>query len=278
MIGAATLLATPSLFAQTFQYQQYDVNPGNITLIDNTGLYSYGNGGEFRAAGDARLTSIVNQSAYSQYTLGQLNDANNVGWGSQSGYAQNGALYFQTFCTEYNEEFTPGNPYNVSYVGNAALYDARGSGNPVPITIGVAYLYSLFASGNLAGYDYAYGSGRSVSAGELQSAIWDLLGENVGYLDTSSSTSGNNNYWIYQILVDKFGSQSAWDAAANGAYGVADMVLSSPGAAQDQLVIINNGQPQAVPVPEASTVFAGALMLLPLGASALRIVRKNRQA
>ena len=32
------------------------------------------------------------------------------------------------------------------------------------------------------------------------------------------------------------------------------------------------------PVPEASTVIAGALLLLPLGASALRILRRNRVA
>jgi hypothetical protein len=34
-------------------------------------------------------------------------------------------------------------------------------------------------------------------------------------------------------------------------------------------------QPQLIDVPEASTVIAGALLLLPLGVSALRIVRKN---
>jgi hypothetical protein len=32
------------------------------------------------------------------------------------------------------------------------------------------------------------------------------------------------------------------------------------------------------PVPEASTIIAGALMVLPFGASALRILRKKRAA
>jgi len=64
-------------------------------------------------------------------------------------------------------------------------------------------------------------------------------------------------------------AQADWTKAANGAYGVADMTLDNPGQAQDQLVIV---------VPETSTVIAGALLLLPFGASTLRILRKNRVA
>lgn len=41
------------------------------------------------------------------------------------------------------------------------------------------------------------------------------------------------------------------------------------------MTVVNNG---VAPVPEASTVFAGMLLLLPLGASGLRILRKNRMA
>jgi hypothetical protein len=33
-----------------------------------------------------------------------------------------------------------------------------------------------------------------------------------------------------------------------------------------------------VPVPEATTIIAGALLLLPLGASTLRVLRKQRLA
>jgi hypothetical protein len=33
-----------------------------------------------------------------------------------------------------------------------------------------------------------------------------------------------------------------------------------------------------VPVPEPTTIIAGALLLLPLGASTLRILRRNRMA
>jgi hypothetical protein len=58
------------------------------------------------------------------------------------------------------------------------------------------------------------------------------------------------------------------------------MVLGLPGQVQDQLVMTGSpGTPQGgTPVPEPTTVFASALMLIPLGVSALRIVRKNRIA
>ncbi len=51
----------------------------------------------------------------------------------------------------------------------------------------------------------------------------------------------------------------AWSATATGDSGVPDSLI-------------------AVPVPETSTVVAGALMLLPLGIGAIRAIRKERTA
>jgi hypothetical protein len=179
-------------------------------------------------------------------------------WGYGQGLAQPGNRYFQTFCTELLEEYTPGGLYPVSSIGNNALYN--NTGHPVPITLGVAYLYSQFAAGTLGSYDYSYGAGRSVTAGDLQNAIWILLSE----------TSGTLAAWVSSDLTSGLGSNtSAWTQAANGAYGVADMTLDNPGQAQDQLVMV---------VPEAPTMIAGVLLLLPLGASTFRILRKTRAA
>ena len=51
-------------------------------------------------------------------------------------------------------------------------------GRPMQLSVGVAWLYSQFATGTLAGYDYsATDGGRITSAGELQNAIWYLQGE-----------------------------------------------------------------------------------------------------
>jgi hypothetical protein len=259
IIGAVGLLATPNLFA-------------TITMMDNASEYSAGDGGEFRAV---VTDSFVDWTSYSPLTQGTVGSASydSSSWGYSSGL--NGKAYFQTFCTELNEEFSPGATYNISSVGNAALYnnqyDSSGNGIPVPLDLGVAYLYSQFAGGTLASYDYTYGGGRSATAGDLQNAIWILLGEESGTIAT----------WVQNDLATGLhttaGNLAAWRTVApSGDYGVSVMVLDKPGGAQDQLVMTGPGVPQSVPVPEASTVFAGALLLLPLGASAIRIVRKNR--
>jgi len=233
---ASAMVLAPSLFASL-----------SVTLYQDTGNYTAGDGGEFRAVGNADLNSVVDWSAYSAATSA-----------SQQ--------YFQTFCTETSEYFTPGNTYTISSIGNNALYN--GTDHPVPITLGVAYLYSQFAAGTLAGYDYGYGSGRVLSAGNLQQAIWYLLGEYQdgaqvagAALDALKAVTGTGPG-------DVFASSADWTSAANGAFGVQDMVLSTPGQAQDQLVI----------VPEPTTMIAGALLLLPFGVSTVRILRRNRMA
>jgi hypothetical protein len=258
-LGVAGVMAAPNLFAAM-----------SVTLLDNgyfgytANGYSIGNGGEFRAVGNAALDSEVNWGAYSTATKGAITTADESAWGGSSignspnSQVQIGQEYFQTFCVEYNEEFSPGGLYTVSSIGDAALYNGHAP-TSVPITLGVAYLYSQFALGKLGGYDYYYGSGRQDSAGVLQQAIWNLLGE-----------GGALTGFAYNDLTNYFGTDSsAWNKVANGAFGVQVMVLGAPGAAQDQLVIA---------VPEPTTVIAGAMLLLPLGASTIRLLRKSSKA
>jgi hypothetical protein len=241
VLSLAGVMAVPNLFASL-----------SVTLYQDTGNYSYGNGGEFRAVGNSgpsSLDSIVNWSAYSTTTMGTTS----------------GQQYFQTFCTELLEEFSPGSQYTISSIGNNAMYNQNAGPNGIPITLGIAYLYSQFAAGTLGGYDYTYGGGRTVSGGNLQNAIWYMLGEGgslsgVALTDLNAVTGSGSG--------DIFATSADWYKASNGAYGVKDMVLLQPGQAQDQLVI----------VPEATTMLAGALLLLPFGASTLRMLRRNRVA
>jgi len=148
VLSLAGVTAAPNLFGAM-----------SVTLMDDTPAmnsaynYSQGSGGEFRAVGDSGLNSVVNWSAYSAATKGTVTAANDgSSWGYGQGLAVPGSSYFQTFCTELLEEYTPGGLYPVSSIGNNALYN--NTGHPVPITLGVAYLYSQFAAGTLVGYDY----------------------------------------------------------------------------------------------------------------------------
>jgi hypothetical protein len=237
VLSLAGVMAAPNLFASM-----------SVTLLENTSSYSsvYGHanvGGEFRAVGNPDLDSVINWSAYSPSTMGTIGAVDT----SSGGYSSDlsGQQYFQTFCIQSTVNFGPGVSYSVVI-------------SPA-ITIGTAYLYSQFAAGSLNGYTYTYGSGRSTSAGLLQQAIWWLQGQTRGVDNSFVTAAGTALGMTAAQLQD----------AANGAYGVVALDLGvSSAPAQDQLAIIA--------VPEPTTVVAGALLLLPFGASVLRILRKTR--
>jgi hypothetical protein len=244
----AAVMAAPSLFASM-----------SVTLLDNTSKYSYGNGGEFRAVGDAGLNNVVNWNAYSASTKGTIGAADVGSWGYNSGLA--GKLYFQTFCIEDTEYFSPGSSYDAS-TSDRALYGHAGTSPGVPVTMGTAWLYSQFASGKLSGYNYSYGGGRQnlANAGSLQQAIWYFQGE-----------GGAENSWAL-MAETAVGGKDAALAEANGAYGVRALNLFNGPYSKD--VTVNGvtyhcNQDQLVIVPEPTTVVAGigalGLALLGLG-------------
>ncbi len=85
---------------------------------------------------------------------------------------------FATFCLERNENIGFSSTYN--YVLNtAAVAGGIAGGNPDTLSFGTAYLYDLFATGSLTGYDYA-GPNHKTHAGLLQEAFWVLENELVG--------------------------------------------------------------------------------------------------
>ena len=235
-----------------------------ITLVDSSGnlsgnYYSAGNGGEFRAIGNADLNSIVNWGAYASSTQGVTQNAiDNGSWGYNSGLAVTGQRYFQTFCIEYNEEFTPGGTYSVG-ISSKAMYGSQPPGGD-PISKATAWLYSQFAAGALD-YNYSYGTSRQTSADALQQAIWWLEGEG-----SATRNGAGSNYISEAEVALGLTDANVQTVDANGAFGVMALNLGSPGQVQDQLVI----------VPEPATMLAGTLLILPFGASTLRILRKGR--
>ncbi|MBK9991830.1 MAG: VPDSG-CTERM sorting domain-containing protein [Verrucomicrobia bacterium] len=146
-----------------------------------------------------------------------------------SGAAKIGTNSFLTFCIEYNEYFTSGSTLN--YVLNNGSVNGGVSGQTAKnydgISNGTAYLYSLFAQGNLAGVaGFAYNT-SSHGYGYLQNAIWNLEGE------IKSSNSLSN--WVKSNVAN-------WNADSNGSYGVQALNLTNVkggGKAQDQLYYHN---------------------------------------
>jgi hypothetical protein len=91
-----------------------------------------------------------------------------------------------------------------------------------------------------------------------------------------SDGSGSDNLVAYEgfdgrtINID--GTATAWGASSY-VLGWEDLPLSSSDLDNQDMVLLVS---QLVPVPEATTMIAGALLLLPLGASTLRILRRRR--
>jgi hypothetical protein len=174
------------------------------------GLYQAGQGGEFSLTANAELNSLL---------------------GNYSSSTKNGNT-FQTFCLEHNEYIYSNTTYDVA-ITHGAINGGVSGGNPDVISKGTAWLYSLFATGNLAGYNYT-GDLRKDSAALLQNAIWCLEGE-IGPL-------GKGTNLFYDAAVDLFGADVASNAA-EGEFGVMVLNLHSStyGDCQDQLVYVPDG-------------------------------------
>jgi hypothetical protein len=120
----------------------------------------------------------------------------------------------------------------------------------------------------LWGTYYPAATSSASEAAALQIAVWRAVNE------------GN-----YPVTLD-FGSDATTQAAYNTATSMLDNISATAnlqglvGSVTDdtQGYVVMNGQGHIVMLPEAPTIIAGALLLLPLGASALRILRKKNRA
>jgi len=182
---------------------------------------------------------------------------------------------FLTFCIEFNEHINlPGGPYNYEINSGAVAGGTGGATTTDPntglpmdnISIGTAWLYSQFRAG-------ALGVPTATLAGNLQNAIWFLEDESSGVNNALVTSMENALGYATGTPAQKAAADAAVKLDSNGAYGVVALNLytgteDAAHLAQDQLAI----------VPEASTLFAGALLLLPFAAGTLRSLRKSRVA
>ena len=154
---------------------------------------------------------------------------------------------FQTFCIQDTVYFTPGQTYNYTI-------------NTAEVAPGTAWIYSEYRQGALPGYDYSWGTAaHNTGATAAQEAIWYFQNTgpwgNLGLLNPAALTYVNDantaisGGWHNTDVI----GLDLWDANCN--------------PAQAQLGI--------AAVPETSTWVSAALLLLPMAASTLRIVRKN---
>jgi hypothetical protein len=215
----------------------------------------------------AAMSVWLSQNAWSAGTGGEFN-AVPSGFNPLAAYSPKAIVGggFETFCIEETEYFAPPASYNVALNSGAVSGCVNlGHGSPIvagfdPLSLGTCWLYSQFARGILANYDYnnVTAGGRNGSAANLQATIWWLE-------DEAAAPAAANPF--YQAVIAQFANPQA-DAPVGGTYGVQAMNLTGgpPGYGLNQDMLV---------VPEPTTLLAGALLLLPFGASTLRILRRK---
>lgn len=183
---------------------------------------------------------------------------------------------FETFCVGSTVDYYSGGTYSYQISTVVQPFADGTSGGLGYITLGTAWLYNQYLTGAIGD-----GSKNDSTDNAIQLAIWYLQGQQSGGADNSYVTAAINAIT---------GLGGSYTANANGAWGVYALNMSpigqtgtapgdAYGYAQPELCEIPD-QPgyNYNAVPEPSTVFAGSLLLLPLGVSIVRILRKNRIA
>jgi hypothetical protein len=162
--------------------------------------------------------------------------------------------YFATFCLEKGEKLSYGGPQDAT-IAYGAWLGGLGGGSPDPVSIGTAYLYSQFATGQLDGYDYT-APGRIASASVLQECIW--------YLEDELNTISGNLF--YDMVFAMFADPKA---DANGAYNTFAVNVTRNGLnRQDVLIYIPSS------VPDGGMTLA----LLGLGLAGVGVASRRRLA
>lgn len=168
---------------------------------------------------------------------------------------------YTTFCLEYNESFSWNTIYHPTLNSGAVNGGVGGQlpgQNFDPLSVGTAYLYRQWFDGLIS----------SSMGSKVQKAIWYLEDEKTdpSYLDPTIAgmlkTYFDGQFGRATTLADWKGS------ATTGYLGV--YALNDGSCVQDELV--------ATAVPEANTIIAGLLVLVPFGFGVVRSVRKNRKA
>jgi hypothetical protein len=239
---------------------------------------------------NAALIDIGDHLSVSGTIAGQDQGANNIGYVSYGGGAaencyagafalsvhnttQGTSFGIGTFCTDVGITWKNTDNYTAYSFGGQTGVNPQWSALPQSIQ-NASWLYNTFYVGHSLNADQDAG---------MQLAIWKVLYDTAspdGLIANTGFLTGKLHAWGFgaTAMADALAYVNAINAARNGGTFTlyADTWLK-PDDLNSQGLIWNADTPGAnLTVPEPTTVIAGSLMLVPLAASALRIVRRKR--
>lgn len=144
------------------------------------------------------------------YTLGKTTDG----------------TWFGTFCVELDEYFSDNGLYDVA-LNSMAIAGGNNTNSGDTISVGTAYLYEQFATGNLAAIGYSYND--QTSARKLQDMIWHLE-------ENYALTAGGSVFT--SLLVSQFTSLANAKLDYTGSAVKVMNLTQHGGKRQDQLVYL----------------------------------------
>jgi len=206
-----------------------------VTLYE--GSYSYSVGGEFTAITSQNYLGYYSSSAENTETV--------------SGKSVTG---FQTFCVETGVPFTPQKSYTYT-TGLSTAPDSGAAGSGLALSIGAAYLYYEFGTGNLTGYNYNNTAtsktvpySRLTDAGLLQAAIWYFQGGQTysGFYGSKGNPAITSDPF-YLLAISALGSLANAMSAYTGTSVEILQLWNGTTPAQAQLVLTGNTAPKAPP-------------------------------
>ena len=177
-----------------------------VSTIGGYGAYQTGSGGEFTLEITSAETGsgiVSGTGAGSTWLLYDDKTRNQV-----SGFQSN----FQTFCVEGSERLAWNTKFDAT-TGSNTLSEGK------VLTVGAAWLYWQFATGQLSGYNY--GNNRTTTAGALQKTLWWLMGT-AGY---TKQISENPNNLFSSLVMNTYGNGSAMFEPNAGQYDVSILRL-----------------------------------------------------
>lgn len=193
---------------------------------------------------------------------------------STSGSGVSGFASFSTVCLSLNGSLT-GGPHTYSqevFNGELGLNPAWGANNG-PGNVGSDFANAYKAINNAAYLFATLSPSVTTDWGALQIAVWAALYNT----DSSGNLTGTRFSTVFGGVDDTENTAATYltmlPSGGAGSY-VGYMLKPSEGNPPSGQELIFN----PTPVPEPTTMIAGALLLLPFGASTIRFLRKNRTA